>query len=80
MIRPHIELKKGMKFAYLNVGGLRRSLAIHVLALNETKLDSHYPKELTCIPGYHQERLDRTVMEGGGFCLYRRLYQKYVTF
>ena len=45
------ELKKGKKLASLNVNGLRshldeielliRSLDIHVLTLDETKLDSH---------------------------------------
>ena len=64
----HIELKKGMKIASMNVNGLRshldeiklniRNLHIHILALNETKLD--YPREFTSIHGYHQERLDRT--------------------
>ena len=51
-----------MAIASLNVNGLRRhfdevqcmlvDLDIHILALNETKLDSMYPKELTNIPGY----------------------------
>ena len=55
-----------MTIASLNINGLRshldevqlliRSLGIHILALNETKLDPHYPKELTSLPGYQQER------------------------
>ena len=66
----HIELKKGMKLESLSINELRsqldeiellsRSLDIHVLTLNETKLDSKYPSELTSIPGYRQEQLDRT--------------------
>ena len=36
------------------------SLGIHILALNETKLDPNYPKEWTSLFGYQQERLDRT--------------------
>ena len=51
-----------MAIASLNVNGLRshldevqlliNNLGIHILALNETKLDPNYPKELTCIAGY----------------------------
>ena len=51
-----------MAIASLNINGLRshldevqllnRSLGIHILALNETKLDPNYPKELTSLPGY----------------------------
>ena len=51
-----------MTIASLNVNGLRRhfdeiqnilfSLGIHVLALNETKLDEKHPEELTDITGY----------------------------
>ena len=77
MGHQHIELKKGMKVASMNVNGLRnhldeikliiRSLYIHILALNETKLD--YPREFTSIPGHHQERLDRTG-HGGGVSVY----------
>ena len=36
------------------------NLGIHVLALNETKLDPECPNELTTISGYQQERRDRT--------------------
>ena len=64
-----------MKHEPLNVNGLSnhldeikliiRSLDIHILALKETKLDSNSPKELTSIPGYHQEWLDRTGYGGG---------------
>ena len=61
----------GMAVASLNVNGLRshldevqlliNNLGIHILALNETKLDPNYPKELTSIAGYQQERLERTI-------------------
>ena len=40
-------------------------LDIHILALNETKLDSMYPKELTNIPGYQHVRHDRSCRGGG---------------
>ena len=72
-------LKKGIAIASLNITGLRshrdkvqlliRSLGIHILALNETKLDPNCPKELTSLPGYQQERLDRT-SSGGGVSIY----------
>ena len=62
----HLGFKTGMALASLNVNGLRshfdevelliRSQGIHLLALNETKLDPNYPKDLTNIPGYQQER------------------------
>ena len=68
-----------MKLASLNVNRLRShlddikklvmSLDVHALAPNKTKLDSNYPKELTSIPGYHQERLDRTA-HGRGISVY----------
>ena len=70
-----------MAIASLNINGLRSHLdeiklllndrGIHILALNETKLDASIPKELTEIPGYQQKRLDRTC-NGGGVALYVR--------
>ena len=70
-----------MTIASLNVNGLRRhfdeiqnilfSLGIHVLALNETKLDEKHPEELTDITGYQQVRRDRTC-NGGGVSIYIR--------
>ena len=73
--------KKGLTIASLNINGLRghfdelqlflQSSGIHILALNETKLDPQYPKELTAVAGYQQERLDRTC-NGGGVSLYVR--------
>ena len=72
-----------MVIVSLNVNGLRshtdevqlliRHLGIHILALNETKLDPDYPKELTRFVGYQQERLDRT----GGVSIYIRDSIKY---
>ena len=70
-----------MAIASLNVNGLRRhfdevqcmlvDLDIHILALNETKLYSMYPKELTNIPGYQHVRHDRSC-RGGGVSIYIR--------
>ena len=82
----HIGYKKGMAIASLNINGLRshldevqfliKDLGLHVLALNETKLDSDFPKELSSVPGYQQERLDRT-RNGGGVSIYIRDSIKY---
>ena len=68
-----------MAIASLNINGLRshldevqlmmKRLGIHILALNETKLDSSIPKELTKVSGYQQMRLDRTC-HGGGISIY----------
>ena len=65
----------------MNINGLHRHLdeissflngkGIHVLALNETKVDNSYPKQLTNILGYQQERKDRTA-RGDGVALYIR--------
>ena len=70
-----------MAIASLNVNGLRRhfdeiqntlfNLGIHILALNETKLDDKHPEELTDISGYQQVCLDRT-RNGGGVSIYIR--------
>ena len=75
-----------MAIASLNVNSLRshldevqlliNNLGIHILALNETKLDPNYPKELTSVAGYQQERLDRTC-NGGGVSIYIRDSIKY---
>ena len=80
-IHQHTEHKKGLFIAALNINGLRRHLdeissfinekGIHVLALNETKLDNSYSKQLTNIVGYQQERKDRN-SHGGGVALYIR--------
>ena len=77
----HLEFRKGMAIASLNINGLRshldevqlmmKRLGIHILALNETKLDSSIPKELTKVSGYQQMRLDRTC-HGGGISIYTR--------
>ena len=68
-----------MAIASLNINGLRnrldevqlliRDLGIHILALNETKLNPEFPKEVTSVAGYQQERLDRTC-NGGGVSIY----------
>ena len=59
-----------MAIASLNINGLRsrhdeiklllNDKGIHILVLNETKLDGSVPKELTEISGYRQQSLDRT--------------------
>ena len=82
----HLGYKKGMAIASLNINGLRshldelklmiKDLGIHILALNETKLDPGYPKELTDVSGFQQERLDRTC-HGGGVSIYIRDSIKY---
>ena len=79
--RQHLGYRKGMSIASLNVNSLRRrydeiklllkNLGINVLALNETKLDPEYPKELTTIFGYQHERRDRTG-RGEGVSIYIR--------
>ena len=38
---------------------------VHILALNETKVDPGYPCELTAIAGYQEEGLERSVRGGG---------------
>ena len=75
----HLGFQRGMAIASLNINGLRyhhdeikfllNDKRIHILALNETKLDGSIPKELTEISGYQQLRLDRTC-NGGGVSLY----------
>ena len=59
--RP-LGFKKGMAIASLNINGLRshldevqllvRDLGIHILALNVTKLNPGFAKELTSVAGY----------------------------
>ena len=71
----HTGQNKGLSLAALNVNGLRshhdevssliKEKGIHILALNETKLVNSYPKELTNIEGYQQERKDRNAIRGG---------------
>ena len=51
-------------------------LDIHIPALNETKLDSLYPIELTHIPGYQQVFHDRSC-DGGGVSIYIRDSMKF---
>ena len=68
-----------MAITSLNINGMRGhfdeikillpKLGIHILALNEIKIDPLYPKELTCIPGYEQVRLERS-NHGGGVAIY----------
>ena len=77
----HLGFKKGLVIASLNVNGLRshldevqlllNNLGIHILSLNETKLDGSVAKELTDMVGYQQKRLDRNC-NGGGISIYIR--------
>ena len=77
--RQHLGFRKGMAIGFVNVNGLRSHLdeikilmidqGTHILALNETKLSLDYSKELNCLAGFQQERLDRTC-HGGGVSLY----------
>ena len=71
----HLGFKKRMAIASLNINGLRshldevqlliRDLGIQIFALHETKLDPEFPKELTSVARYQQERLDRTCNDCG---------------
>ena len=64
-----------MAIASLNINGLRthledvqlliRDIGIQILALNEAKPDTEFPKELAGVGGYQRERLDRTCNGGG---------------
>ena len=84
--RHHVDIEKEMLIAILNINGLRchfeeiqlllEDLEIHVMALNETKLDPEYPRELTTIPGYEHEQRERTY-RGGGVSVYIRDSVKY---
>ena len=81
LYHQHLGFKKGMSSASLNINGLRshldeiqltmKRLGIHILALNETKVVSSIPKELTTISGYQQMHRDRTC-HGGGISMYIR--------
>lgn len=44
---------------------LLNQLGIHIFALNEIKVDPLHPKDLTCIPGYEQGRLEKSNYGGG---------------
>ena len=70
----NLGFKMGIAIVSLNTNGLRshldevqllmRDLVIQKLAVNETKLDPCYPKELISVAGCQQERLDRTRTSG----------------
>ena len=78
--------RKGMVIASLNINSLLRhhdelsnflfERGIHILALNETKLDSKICKDLLKIENYKIERCDRN-REGGGIALYIKDSIKY---
>ena len=78
--------RKGMVVASLNINSLLRhhdelsnflfEKGIHILALNETKLDSKICKDLLKIENYKIERCDRN-REGGGIALYIKDSIKY---
>ena len=68
-------------FHTTNVNGIRshldeiqllvNTLEVHIMALNETKIDPGYPVELTAIRSYQEERLERSA-RGGGVSIYIR--------
>lgn len=82
---PHFDFdlgstnKKGFKMGHLNVNGLRSKLdyikvflhehKLDILALNETKIDSHVTNADITIPGYNIFRCDRN-KHGGGVLIY----------
>ena len=71
--------RKGMVIASLNVNSLPahkdevetllKDQGIHILALNETKVDDNYPSDLLQIDGYRFVRHDRN-RDGGGVGFY----------
>ena len=71
--------RKGMAIASLNVNSLLlhideirtliKDLGIHILAINETKLDRNIDDALVSIEGYSIKRCDRN-RNGGGVALY----------
>ena len=73
--------RKGMVIASLNVNSLPAHIDeirlllhkknIHILALNEAKIDSDYASELPKIEGYRFDRLDHN-RRGGGIGFYIR--------
>ena len=79
--RQHLDIKKRMLIASLNINGLRchieeiqlllEDLGVHVMAVNETKLDPEYPRKLTIIPGYEHKQRERTC-RGGCVSVYIR--------
>ena len=70
---------KGMVIASLNVNSLPvhkdevetllKDQGIHILALNETKIDDNYPSDLLQLDGYRFVRYDRN-RDGGGVGFY----------
>ena len=76
-----LAFRKGMVIASLNINSLvlhKDELAsillekgIHIMALNETKLDKKMPKNILAIPNYKLEREDRN-RHGGGVAVYIR--------
>ena len=64
-----------MSIASLNVNGIRSHIdemkllmgtqVVHIMALNETKIDPGYFSELTAIAGYQEEKLERSARSGG---------------
>ena len=64
--RLHLDIKKGISIASLETNGfichfeeiqlLLGDLGVHVMAVNETKLDPKNPRKLTIIPDYEHEQ------------------------
>ena len=51
-----IQCVKGLRSHLDEVQLLIRDLGIQILDFNETKLDPEFPKELTTVAGYQQEK------------------------
>ena len=59
---------------------LVRCKGVHILGLNETKLDSSFPDSLTSIDGYSLERNDRNSFGGGvTFYIHKSINYEMVT-
>ena len=73
--------RKGMVIASLNINSLPANIDeikillqeqnIHILALNETKIDADFPSELLKVKGYQFDRYDRN-RNGDGVAFYIR--------
>ena len=76
-----LDFRKGMVIASLNINNLPAHIDeikillqeqnIHILALNEAKIDAEFPSELLKVEGYQLDRYDRN-RNGGGVALYIR--------
>ena len=80
-LRTKLGFRKGMVIASLNINSLPAHIDeikillqeqnIHILALNETKINADFPSELLKVEGYQFDRYDRN-RNGGGVAFYIR--------